>query len=189
MSDDQETHLSQSGSVHRRTLIGATATVGLTAFMLPASAASASVGGDSVTFACVNRIPFIAQGSSTIVNGVTVTATVNSAVTTGFPGGGTTFLHQSNSRIKTVLTFSPIRVDFQLRTRNHADGESERYDFRWSKAGVTVRTDFITNEDTTRQYLIPAGFDTLTIDYTFPPGFNDTAYGSFLDMWIPGCPT
>lgn len=175
--------------VTRRTMLGASATVGVTAVVLPVAAASASGGGgDNITFACTTVIPFLEEGSFATVGTFVVTATENSAVA-GSPS--TSYLHQSNSRIRTVLTFAPsggtgpLPVNFVLRTRNHADGTAERYDFTWSLAGTTVRTDFIRNQDLTRSYSIPGGFDRLVVDYTHPTPASDSAYGSYLDLWIP----
>jgi hypothetical protein len=176
-------------SVTRRRVIGASAAMGVTAVLLPGAVASASGGGgDNVSYSCTTVIPFLTVEQSATVGNFIVTAAENSAVQ-GSPS--TAYLHQSNDRIRTVLDFEPANLggplptSFVLQTRNHADGTAERYDFTWSLSGTTVRTDYIQNQDVTRSYSIPGGFDRLTIDYTHPPTMTPGAYGSYLDLWIP----
>ena len=140
-------------------------------------------------------VPFIAQGSTSTVTdtGVTVTATTNSAVRGDRVN---TYLYQSYTRIKTVLTFDPPIPAIRLVTRNHADApDFETFTFTGlsgpSGTGSTFSPTPITNQDTVITYEsgTAGGFtgvmSQLTIDYTFggtDPPFPPLARGSYLDI-------
>jgi hypothetical protein len=166
-------------AIGRRALLGGSAALGIASLVLPGATAAASVL--TAPFACTGVVPFIAQGGTATVESITVTATSNSAS----DAGSNRYLHQSLSKILTVLTFSPSVTGLQVRTTNHADGVSERYTFTWSLGGSTRLTAFIENEDTTRAYSVPGGFDELRIDYTFPAGALNNTYGSYLELFLP----
>lgn len=171
----------QDTTVSRRRALQVSAAAGLSTFVLPSVAMAESSGGEAG--GCVwASIPFINQGSSSTVQGVLVTAQLNSAVQGDAP---TSYLHQSNERIKTVLIFSPAISNMKVRTRNHADGVSETYSIVWSMGATTVRTDAIVNTDTTKTYVFASPIDTMTVDYTYPTPAGTGAYGSFLDLWLP----
>lgn len=174
-------------SMSRRQLVGATAAAGVSTLLLPSVAAAASSASRTVGNGICDwdPIPFLAVEGTTIVQGVTVTCTYNSGIQ-----GNTvnTYLHQSNVRIRTVLEFSSTVYDFKLQTRNHADagaGKFETYTFTWKNGGTTVNTAVITNVNTTETYYFPSGMTSIEIDYTHTTPATPTAYGSYLDMWLP----
>lgn len=170
--------------IDRRRVIAASGALGIASLVLPTASAAASV--ELTVLGCSDSpwsvIPFLTQGSAVIVGGVTVRAIENSAVE-GYDGD--VYLHQSNLRIRTVLTFSAPVPELQVMTEAHADGISERYDFTFLRSSSQVDTEFIQNEDVTRSYVVAGGFDRLEIDYTYPDGAGEFGYGSFLTLWIP----
>ena len=136
-------------------------------------------------------IPFLAQGTSATVGGVVVTATTNSAV-----AGGGGYLHQSNSRIRTVFTFDSPIPGFKATTANHADCDRaacyEAYTFvgKDSSGGEVFRTE-IRNVDGTFSYVPGTGVNdlsgliaTLEIDYDFDKPVLDFFTGSYLNLWL-----
>lgn len=138
------------------------------------------------------RIPFLAQGSSATVNGVLITATVNTAVQ---GDSANSYLHQSNSRRSTTLTFTPAIPGFKAQTRAHADAPGagwEKYTFVGKDAaGQQVFTSEIYDADLSLSYGPGAAIGpvtglikTLEIDYTFDTPVADFARGSYLDLWI-----
>lgn len=173
----------------RRHLL-ATGTVGIASLVLPAASAAASTVTPTTDEDL--RIPYLAAGTGTEVDGVTVTATVNSAD----DGGSGRYLHLSRSKIATTLTFDQVRTGLQIRTSNHDDtpsgvsgypvGAFERYDLTWKLAGVAQRTEAIVDSDETTVYTVPGGFDTLEVVYSFsePATAPDNRYGSFIEFWL-----
>ncbi|MEY3020079.1 MAG: hypothetical protein RLZZ272_1063 [Actinomycetota bacterium] len=156
--------------------------VGFVALLSPAPAAA--------SLSCVVAIPFLAAGASTTVAGIAITATENSGVQ-----GDTsdTYLHQSNARIRTVLTFSPGIETLRVVTRNHADAAGfERYTFAGSDGSGTVLTDSIEDLDTTRDYsstttpALSGPMTRLEIDYTFDTPIADFGRGSYLELRFAG---
>lgn len=173
----------------RRLLLSA-GTLVIASLALPASTAAASVL--TPNFVESLRIPYLAAGTSDVVDGVTVTATVNSAD----DGGSGRYLHLSRSKVATTLTFDRTLTEIQIRTANHDDvtpgsngypvGAFERYDLTWKLAGATQRTVAIINTDEDTVYTVPDGFDTLEVVYSFSEGAlapNDR-YGSFIEFWL-----
>ncbi len=169
----------------RRRVLAGSGALGIASLVLPAASAAASPAG-LTTYACSDApwsaIPFLAQGEGGIVGGVTVTATENSAVQGYDPF---VYLHQNNDRIRTVLTFSATVPELRVRTQNHADGGSERYDLTFRRSGATVLTDAIQNQDVNYTYSVVGGFDTLVLDYSHPVSATPGAYGSFILLDIP----
>lgn len=140
-------------------------------------------------------IAFLAAGESRTVSGITVTAILNSAVQ---GDNVNTFLHQSNTRIATTLTFSPGIAAFKLQTRNHADAPTpngyETYTIVGfdSTSAIAFETKTITNLDTTTSYL-PGGnaateitgyITRLEIMYSYDTPVLDNARGSYLTLWL-----
>lgn len=175
----------RSRVVTRRSVLGSSA-VGITLLALPSAAAAASEAESLATFSCSGQwasIPFLAQGEAGIVGVATVRAIEN----TGVQGNtSTTYLHQSNDRIRTVLTFSPALPatnTLRVQARNHADGVSETYTLTFKLGGNVVSTDTIVNVDTVKTYSF--SFDRLEIDYTHPTPAGPGTYGSYLELAIP----
>lgn len=161
----------------------------LSAFLLVPSVAHAAPVTFTPDYSC--RVPFLAQGSSSVIAGtnVTVTATANTAVQ-----GDTsnTFLYQNPSRISTTLTFSPAIPGIRVVTRNHADAPSppvgwEQFDF--TGTGGAFNAAPIRNQDTSATYQTEALpfsglLSTFQIAWTTdnPSGTGDR--GSYLDIYI-----
>ena len=136
-------------------------------------------------------IPFLAQGASATVGGVVVTATTNSAV-----AGGGGYLHQSNSRIRTVFTFDSPVPGFKAMTGNNADCDRaacyEVYTFVGKDlSGAEVFRTEIRNLDGTFSYVPGTGVNdlsgliaTLEIDYDFDKPIDDFMRGSYLSLWL-----
>ena len=169
----------------RRRVLAGSGALGIASLVLPVASAAASPA-TLTTYACTDApwspIPFLAQGEGGIVGGVTVTATDNSAVEGYDPF---VYLHQNNDRIRTVLTFSATVLELRVRTQNHADGGSERYDLTFRRSGATVLTDAIENQDLTVTYNVVGGFDSLVLDYSHPVSPVPGAYGSYVSLAIP----
>ena len=175
-------------SVGRRAVLGGSVALGIASLALPSAGAAASVSFTSIgSYGCTENpwaaVPFLAAGQSAIVESTTVAATVNSGVQ---GDGAFVYLHQSNDRIRTTLRFTPGITTLRLRTRNHADGTAERYDFTFLRSGSTVLTAALQHVDTTEVYTVAApGFDTLDVFYTHPTPAGFGTYGSYLELWVP----
>ena len=139
-------------------------------------------------------IPFLSQGQSSTVGGVTVTAVTNSAVV-----GDTanTYLHRSLSEIRTVLTFDEPIPGFRVQTRAHADcpdsGCFEDYRFVGKDlSGAVVFDTSIRNSNQTTPFLpgststsaLIGLIATLEIDYTHDPQQNNFQRGSYVNLWL-----
>jgi hypothetical protein len=142
------------------------------------------VGSPSVLAVDYCKAPYLAQGSSSYVDGTSVTATVNEAA----DAGSGRYLHQSSMsppRINTTWTFSPAISKVQFETENHDDATVESYAFTAKDgSGNTVATFTITNVD---------GFDVQTfgtpvasISVAYSPTTSGTpgGYGSYLYLWL-----
>jgi LPXTG-motif cell wall-anchored protein len=178
----------------------------LTVSLLLAAPTSASSPPESLSGFVpdfTKAIPFLSEGQSATVGSVTVTATTN----TGISGGANTYLHQSNARLQTILTFSPPIPGFQVKTRNHADCETtvdagpdcfEKYTFTGkNETDQIIFSAEINNSNETTSYIPGAdsvGYltelvSTLQIDYTYDTGktgtgVGETNRGSFLEMLL-----
>lgn len=159
------------------------------------AAASPDLSGFNPDFSAA--IPFLPEGQSATVGGVTVTATTN----TGVQGDGSnTYLHQSNSRIRTVLTFDEPIPGFKAQVRLHNDCLTtagappdcfEDYHFvGLNDSGDVVFDTSIRNSDTTMSFVPGEGagdlsglIATLEIDYSHDPA-ADFLRGSYLDLWL-----
>lgn len=140
-------------------------------------------------------IPFLAEGESRTVGGVVVTATLNSAVQ---GDNVNTFLHQSNTKIATTLTFSPGIAAFKLQTRAHADAPNQPTGFETyrivgfdSTNAISFETKTITNLDTTASYLPGSNASTQITGYITRLEINyshdaaaDLQRGSYLNLWL-----
>jgi LPXTG-motif cell wall-anchored protein len=141
-------------------------------------------------------IPFLGEGESATVGGVVVTATANTAVPGDRPD---TYLHQSNDRLNTVLTFDEPILGFRAQIRNHADctlyaGPDCFEDYRLigrDSAGAIVFDTSIRNTDGIYPFVPGDGADelsgliaTLEIDYTYDTPVDALARGSFLELWL-----
>lgn len=182
----------------RRILITCISIAALSGLLLPA-AASAVPGPDLSGFVpdFTEAIPFLAEGSSATVGGVEVTASTN----TGVVGDGpNTYLHQSNSRIRTVLEFDKPIPGFKAQIRLHDDCPEapsappdcfEQYHIvGLDDAGNVVFDKTIRNANVTFSVEPGSGADetsdliaTLEFDYTHDVA-ADFMRGSYLDLWI-----
>jgi hypothetical protein len=193
--DGHEDGCAAGRALPRRVLLRASglATVGISALALPTALAAASTtievdpieveGTPGGTFDVSRRIPFMPQGDSRLVAGVTVTATTNSAT----DGGDGKYLHQSITKRETFFTFSSDQTGIQVRTSAHADaGEPnfERYEFEWLLDGVSRASAAIENSDETREYTVAGGFDEMRIRYLFPDGATENMLGSFIEFSV-----
>lgn len=179
----------------RRIISLSLATALSVAMMVPAPASAATdLTGFVPDF--TKAIPFLNQGGSSTVGGVTVTATAN----TGVAGGGNRYLHQSNARLQTILTFSPAIPGFQAETANHADclGAAgapancfEQYDLVGKDStGTVVFTSVIRNSNQTKSFVpgavttdaLTGLITTLQIDYTHDTPAPDFLRGSYLTL-------
>jgi len=186
-----------------RRIVSLSITLSLAAVLVVASPASASGSGPDLSGFVpdfTKAIPFLASGTSTLspVGGVTVTATTN----TGVGGGGNTYLYQSNSRLQTILTFSPPIPGFKVQTRNHTDCATalgappscfEQFDFVGKDSSNTVVfQSSIRNSNETTSYVPGATnvgsltglISTLQIDYSHDTPAPDFLRGSYLDLWL-----
>lgn len=142
-------------------------------------------------------IPFLSQGLSSTVGGVKVTAVTNSAV-----AGDTanTYLHQSLSRVRTVMTFDEPIPGFLAQTRFHADCPVQEVpscfeDYRLvgrDLSGAIVFDTSIRNSNQTTPFLpgststsaLIGLIATLEIDYTHDEQQVNLNRGSYLDLWL-----
>lgn len=165
-----------------------TALLSLTTFQAGSVAAQSPL--PRLVISACSPIPFITQGSSTTVSGVSITATTNSA---GPGDTSNTFLYQSNSRIKTVLTFTPSVPFVTVTTRNHADASGfETLTFTaQDNAAIQLFSVEIEDLDTTDSLsptTVGATISTLTIDYTYDTPVADGSRGSYLELFL-ACPS
>lgn len=132
--------------------------------------------------ASCDPVPFLAQGASQAVGGVTVTATVNTA---SQGNNGNTYLHRSGTELDTTWTFSPAISEMQFETQAHNDGsEAENYSFTARDAnGATVATFDITNEDGQFRFAFASPVTSIAVTYT--PTAPPIAFGSFLRLGLP----
>lgn len=180
-----------------------TAALGLSAVFLSLLSSPAQASTYNPNYGC--QIPFLARGASFTVSGVTVTATINTAIQ---GDNANTYLFQSNERIETTLTFRPPIPGIRLQTRNHADAvASSGYiaafeDFKFTAFGesdpLAVVTPFptnIRNLDTTVTYQTGGQpfnglLSQLTVDYTYDAGpagtgVTENSRGSYLELRLP----
>ena len=144
------------------------------------------------------EIPFLAEGASTTVGGVEVTATIN----TGIVGDGPyTYLHQSIPRVHTLLTFDKPIPGFRAQIRLNDDCPDEPTappdcfeDYHIvgrDDAGNVVLDKSVRNEDVTMSIVPGNGTDeisepiaTLEFDYTFDTQVYEYLRGSYLNIWL-----
>lgn len=163
------------------------------AAIVPSLPAAASPDLSGFVPAFTQTIPFLSQGQSTTVGGVQVTATENTAV----PGDrATTYLHQSNSRLRTVLTFQEPIPGFQAEVRLHTDCGRDACFEQYSivgkdTAGTVVFQTTLRNVDGTFPYVpgsdagtLSGLIATLEIDYTHDTPIGDLLRGSYLDLTL-----
>ena len=142
-------------------------------------------------------IPFLAEGSSATVAGVVVTASTNTGV---LGDGPDTYLHQSNSRLRTVLDFDKPIPGFKAQIRLNddclgapsapPDCFEEYHIVGLDDSGVTVFEKFVRNVDEIISIVPGTGTDetsgliaTLEIDYTHDAAV-DFMRGSYLNFWL-----
>jgi hypothetical protein len=182
----------------RKLVAGAAATVLLPtfAFAPAANAATPDLSGFVPDFTA--PIPFLAEGQSATVSGVVVTATSNTAV----PGdSGNTYLHQSNTRIRTVLTFDKPIPGFKAQTRLHADCLEtipvvdecfEEYLLVGKDAEDNVVFETSIEQTNDEFSFVPGSgpgelsglIATLEIDYLHDTPIGDFLRGTYLDLWL-----
>ncbi len=157
-------------------------------FVLGLGLATESPGPVSAAGTC-SAAPYLAQGASTSVANVLVTATVNTAKSVG--GQPTYYLHQSvpastTPALDTTWTFSPGISEVQFTTIFHADGSSpENYAFTAkNSSGGTVRTFDITDVDGSFRYAFSAPVTEIVTTYTPTSGI----FGSYLIMSLSSEP-
>lgn len=192
----------------RRGLLGV-GTFGIASIVLPHASAAASTGGVQELICDVptlTAIPFLAQGSSTVVGDVTVTATVNTAIAStstpfGFDPDG--YLHAAGPRAgatvfdagdRTTLTFSPGLAEIEIRTVAHADSGAsldEVYTFTGrSAAGVILFTQELRDVNTTMtvpaEGVFATGLAELEIVYS-GVGTSSTQYASIVYLRMLAC--
>ncbi len=137
-------------------------------------------------------VPYLAQGASTPIGGVTVSAVVNTANSVG--GQPNYYLHQSvpasvNPALDTTWAFSPPISQIQFKTLNHGDGDEpgggglkENYAFTaFGVAGNVVSRFNILDEDGQFQFAFSAPVASIAVTYTPTVGI----YGSFLLLGLP----
>jgi hypothetical protein len=144
-----------------------------------------SVVGSSPVFAAgYCKAPYLAQGSSSYIDGTTVTATVNEAS----DGGDGRYLHQSAMtppKLDTTWTFAPAITKVQFETENHDDADIESYAFTAKDgSGNTVATFDITDVDGFDERTFGTPVASISVTYTpdTSPGPGD--YGSFLYLYL-----
>lgn len=190
--------ITPGAEVPRRALIG-TAGLGISTLLLPSATAAAS---NVQTLSCGEAIPFIAQGSSTTVGDVSVTATLNTAIAppTGFEPDG--YLHAGGpfragdyaAGQTTTLTFDQNVPLIEVRTEFLDDGSAakvvESYTFTGRDGdGTALFTRTITNQDVTT--ILPAdgpaaGLVSLEIVQS-ATGIPSSQYASIVYLRIPTC--
>ena len=179
---------------HLLTLSAATSVAVL--FPTPASAANPSPDLSGFVPDFTQAIPFLPEGETATVGGVEVTATTN----TGVPGDqANTYLHQSNTRLRTVLTFDQPIAGFEAEIRNHDDCVLESTapadcfeDYRFvglDEAGEVVFETSIRNTNDVLSFIPGDGpgqlsglIATLEIDYSHDTPTSDFFRGSYLDL-------
>lgn len=133
-------------------------------------------------------VPYLAQGASTTVGGVTVTATANQAEDAGALSYPDFYFHRSDlAKVQTIWSFSATLINVRLTTAFHADGtpNRERYTFTGKdSSGNTVLSEYIEYENATKTYTATAALSTLQADFTPSVG----VYGSLvkLEIGVPG---
>lgn len=166
-------------------ILGAVALAIAIPVLSDASPVAAGGGGDSC-----DAIPYIDQGSSATVGGITVGAPVNTA---NEGPGPMYYLHQpaemswtGSDALDTTLTFSPAIEEIVLLTTFHDDGwtgggERENYQFlAYDSSDVLVREIDITNRDGAFAYSFDRPVAKIVIGYSPRVG----VYGSYLRLYL-----
>ena len=182
---------SQPVLARRGVLAGATA-LGIATTILPLATAAASTDPPSL-LSCTD-VPFLAEGASTTIGGITVTAESNDDVS-GAAFVADTYLHASDGGSLTVLTFSPPIDGVELTTHFHDDGAgvgvSEIYTITGeTSGGAQLFSETLQNVDTTisrpASGSFAPGLTRLRIAYS-AAGTPSNRYASIIGIRIPVC--